>query len=207
MADRCTKPARPLRSSSRAGRASAGRSTRERRARVLVMRAPSTSRRMGPRALDGSPAVMAWPCRGSMRGARSYPLLEADAHLQGLQGSLVLAQQGGVFALGLRAREAVVLCLLDDVGGGLPGLAEQALLVAQIVIVAPVVVLPAAGLPRAHPLHEPPQALDDRLGPRHAAGDVHVHGHVIVELLGGGVALPVHAAVDGAGADADDVLG
>ena len=113
----------------------------------------------------------------------------------------------GVLALGLVAEQTVVSGLGNHVGRCLPGLAEQALLVAEVVVVATVVVLPAVGLAGGDLVHQFAQAGDDGLRARHAAGDVQIDRHVVIELLRGGVRLPVHAAVDRARADADDVLG
>ena len=50
------------------------------------------------------------------------------------------------------------------------------------------------------------EARQQRLGARHAAGNVEVYRQVLVEPLDGVVGIPVHAAVDGARAEADDVF-
>src|SRR5688500_6306402 len=50
-------------------------------------------------------------------------------------------------------------------------------------------------------------ALEQRLGPRRAAGHVHVDGDDLVDALGDGVAVPVGAAAVGARPHGDDVLG
>src|SRR3954469_8091884 len=50
-------------------------------------------------------------------------------------------------------------------------------------------------------------ALDEGLGPRRAAGDVHVDGHDLVDALGDRVRVPVGAAAVGARTHGDHVLG
>src|SRR5687768_8095308 len=55
-------------------------------------------------------------------------------------------------------------------------------------------------------LLEHDDAVDQRLGPGWATGDVHVDGHDLVDALGHGVAVPVRAAAVRAAAHRDDVL-
>ena len=115
-------------------------------------------------------------------------------------------QQGGVFTQCLLGEQVIVACLGDNIRRCLPVLAKQLLLITQVIIVIMEILLPGIRASGLDVLHQVLQPFDHGLRPWHAAGDIDIHGQVMPEHLGRRVTLPVHAAVDRAGTDADDIF-